>query len=90
MRSIAPTIDKVDRAVFAREPLSDWACELPGHLWPINWPSLEQLEALRAQATLADAIGRPHFVAQTPALLADSLHYEERIHRGQLATRESN
>jgi len=34
---------------------------------------------------------RPRFVAQSPALLADGLHYEQRIaERGQIATREAN
>ena len=37
-----------------------------------------------------DRIDRPQFVAQSPALLADGLHYEERIRRGQLSTREDN
>ena len=34
---------------------------------------------------------RPHFVPQTPALLADGLHYEQRIaERGEIATRAGN
>ena len=90
MRSIAPAIDKVDRAVFERQPLSDWACELPGHTWPEDWPSLAQLEALRLAAIQRDAIDRPEFVVQSPMLLADGLHYEERIRLGRLATRERN
>ncbi|MEZ5461602.1 DUF3025 domain-containing protein [Dokdonella sp.] len=90
MRSIAPAIDKVDREVFARQPLADWACELPDRIWPDDWPSLEQLDALRLGATQADGHGRPVFVAQTPALLADGQHYEERIRLGRLATRERN
>lgn len=90
MRSIAPAINEVDRAVFERQPLADWANELPDQLWPDAWPSLDQLESLRKQAVQSDDIDRPRFVAQSPALLADGLHYEERIQRGQLATREDN
>lgn len=34
---------------------------------------------------------REHFVAQTPTLLSDGLHYEQRIaERGDIATREAN
>ncbi|MGB0134338.1 DUF3025 domain-containing protein [Dokdonella sp.] len=90
MRSIAPAIDKVDRGVFARQPLADWAGELRGELWPEAWPSVEQLDALRQRAIQDDGIDRPRLVAQSPTLLADDLHYEERIRRGQLATRERN
>lgn len=52
-------------------------------------PDLGQLEARRQRMQLHDGIARPEFRAQTPALLADGLHYEARIAvRGVLATRE--
>ena len=57
---------------------------------PQAWPSLVQLEELRQQMQNEDAIARPRFVAQTADLLADGLHYEERIRLGRLATREQN
>jgi len=49
------------------------------------WPSMEQLnDGLSGEASY-------RFVAQTPALLADGLHYEQRIaERGDIATRERN
>lgn len=54
-------------------------------------PPLEMLEEWRRAAQSRDGIVRPAFVAQTPALLADGLHYESRIaERSVLATREDN
>lgn len=50
------------------------------------WPSCEALEA--AAAAEGHAL---RFVAQTPELLADGLHYEQRIAAGRgIATREEN
>lgn len=52
-------------------------------------PDLGQLEGRRQCMQVRDGIARPAFRAQTPALLADGLHYEERIATcGVLATRE--
>lgn len=49
------------------------------------WPSIEQLNACVPRYVAY------RFVAQTPALLADGLHYEQRIaERGEIATREGN
>jgi len=83
MRYRAPPREAVDPAVFGRLPLAAWhdyAALLEG-----AWPSIEQLNrCLPANA-------KHHFVAQTPALLADGLHYEQRIaERGDIATREGN
>src|SRR5262249_16596675 len=48
------------------------------------WPDVAALNARRMTTP-------PYFVAQTPALLADGEHYEQRIFtRGQIATRERN
>ena len=65
-------------------PLLAWrdygAC-LKGDAWPL----IDQLNT----GLPPDAAYR--FVAQTPALLADGLHYEQRIaERGDIATRERN
>lgn len=50
------------------------------------WPDCAALEA----AAAADGLGLK-FVAQTPELLADGLHYEQRIAAGRgIATRETN
>lgn len=84
MRHVAPARGSVDPRVFGRMPLLGWrdhAALLEGAIWP----SIDRLNnGLRA--------GSGHrFVAQTPALLADGLHYEQRIaERGEIATREHN
>jgi hypothetical protein len=84
MRYVAPARGTVDRAVFNRLPLAGWgayAAFLQGPQWPT-------IDALNAHWP-ADA--RERFVAQTPALLADGCHYEQRIaDSGIIATRERN
>ena len=52
--------------------------------------SIAVLNEWRQNAEEADAMARPTFVAQTPQLLSDGLHYEQRIARGALATREGD
>ena len=70
--------------MFARQPLASWrdhAAKLEG----LEWPSIDVLN----DALPMDA--RVRFVAQTPDLLADGMHYEQRIaERGDIATREAN
>jgi hypothetical protein len=85
MRFIAPKRTAVDPEVFTRPPLSHWR-EFSSLLEGVDWPSVNALNAHNAtNATM------PHFVAQTPELLGDGLHYEQRIaERGQIATRERN
>lgn len=53
-----------------------------------QWPSIDTLNAALGDV-LHPRSGMPlHFVEQSPALLADGLHYEQRIHdRGLIATR---
>jgi Protein of unknown function (DUF3025) len=84
VRYRAPPREAIDSAVFDRLPLSAWSDHfslLQGEVWP----SIEQLN----RALPSDA--EYHFAAQTPALLADGLHYEQRIaERGEIATRENN
>ncbi|MGB4859247.1 MAG: DUF3025 domain-containing protein, partial [Dokdonella sp.] len=51
---------------------------------------IDVLNEWRQAAEFADGIVRPQFVAQTSQLLADGLHYEQRIAAGALATREGD
>jgi hypothetical protein len=74
----------VDVDVFLRQPLAGWN-DYASLLQGDAWPSVAQLNGLLP----ADADYR--FAAQTTALLADGLHYEQRIaERRQIATREGN
>ncbi len=75
---------------LARPPLSDWR-PFADLLLPPASPDCALLEIWRRRATDADGIARPAFAAQAPELLADRLHYEQRIaERGLIATREGN
>lgn len=76
--------------VFQRPPLADWASEFATLATDERWPSIADLEALRSAIERNDGIARPHFVAQSRAVLADGLHYEQRIRDGRIATREHN
>jgi hypothetical protein len=70
--------------VFARLPLRAWG-EYANLLRGQAWPGVDGLNA-RLPAGCAY-----RFAAQTPDLLADGLHYEQRIaERGLIATREGN
>ncbi len=84
MRYHAPARGAVDSVVFTRQPLAAWrehAEKLEGR----QWPSIDTLN----EALPTDACVR--FVAQTPELLADGMHYEQRIaERGEIATRQDN
>ncbi|CAM5501289.1 DUF3025 domain-containing protein [Rhodanobacter lindaniclasticus] len=84
MRYLAPSRDAVDPQVFRRMPLAAWrdhAALLEGR----DWPGIEALNRYWPAAA------RERFVAQTPALLADGLHYEQRIaEHGEIATRTGN
>ncbi|MBS0556820.1 MAG: DUF3025 domain-containing protein [Proteobacteria bacterium] len=82
MRFVAPAREVVDPGVFARPPLSQWS-EYEDLLRG-EWPDIAQLNARRSDAS-------SRFVAQTPELLADGEHYEQRIFGcGAIATRERN
>jgi hypothetical protein len=84
MRYHAPLREAVDPAVFDRLPLAAWQ-DHAGLLQGAEWRSIEALN----QHISAGAA--PRFVAQTPELLADGLHYEQRIaERGEIATRTGN
>ena len=84
MRYVAPARSSVDPQVFERLPLVAWR-EYAQLLEGDAWPSIEQLnDCLPVNAAY-------RFVAQTPVLLADGFHYEQRIaERGEIATREGN
>ncbi|MEW9570675.1 DUF3025 domain-containing protein [Rhodanobacter sp. Si-c] len=84
MRYIAPVRDAVDSPVFGRMPLIAWR-EYAGLIEGHDWPSIDALNAARPAGM------RERFAAQTRELLADGLHYEQRIaERGEIATRENN
>jgi Protein of unknown function (DUF3025) len=87
MRFAAPAREAVDPAVFARPPLSQWR-EFGVLLADTAWPDVNALNGFVHNAANAQL---PQFVAQTPELLRDGLHYEQRIaERGQIATRPRN
>lgn len=84
MRYVAPARGLVDAQVFARMPLEAWQ-EYAGLLQDGSWPSIDRLNALWPAKA-----GR-RFVAQNAALLADGMHYEQRIAEcSNIATREGN
>ena len=84
MRYHAPLREAVDPVVFGRLPLAAWR-EHAGLLQGADWPSIETLNNC-----VPDGVPQ-RFVAQTPELLADGLHYEQRIaERGEIATRTGN
>lgn len=84
MRYVAPARGTVDPQVFGRLPLTAWH-EYSELLQGAQWPTLDVLN------TLWPTAARTRFVAQDHALLADGLHYEQRIAEcGKIATREGN
>ena len=84
MKYRAPARGTVDPLVFGRMPLMAWR-EYASLLEGRDWPSIDALNAARPAGM------RECFAAQTRELLADGLHYEQRIaERGQIATRQNN
>ena len=84
MKYIAPARGTVDSTVFGRPPLAAWR-EYADLLEGTAWPSIDELNR-RLPAGMTQC-----FAAQTRELLADGLHYEQRIaERGVIATRERN
>lgn len=81
-RFVAPLRGQVDAGCF-RHPLFDGYGEYQDLLMAPHWPDIEALNA-RMPAS------GPRFVRQDAALLADGLHYEERIAHGRIATRPEN
>jgi hypothetical protein len=90
MRFSSPARETVEPAVFARPPLALWS-PFQELLRGAQWPSVESLNAWVYKAKNVAGSPVPRFVTQTPALLSDGLHYEQRIaEHGQIATREGN
>jgi hypothetical protein len=89
MRFRSPARDAVPRGVFdhpAYAPFLSRAALLVG-----PWPAVEALNANFGAPCHARSAASLRFVAQTPALLTDGLHYETRIHdAGLIATRAAN
>lgn len=86
----APAREDVDRAVFEHPAFAPYRFELD--LLTVDaWPDLVTLNA-RACGLKHAGTGRGlRFVAQTPELLAEGLHYETRIfERGEIPTRTDN
>ncbi len=90
MRFVAPARGSLYASVLQRMPLAGWRAPHAGLLDGPGWPDIDRLERARADAIAADGIARPAFVAQTPVLLADGLHYEQRVAAGRIATRADN
>jgi hypothetical protein len=88
-RYIAPSRAVIAAETFAHPVFDDLAADRDW-LRGAQWPSVAALNAeLAAQAPTAGQ--ELSFVAQTPVLLADGLHYEKRIAEfGRIATREEN
>lgn len=90
MRFIAPPRAEVQAAVFDHPVFAEyqaWRALLVGE----HWPDLAVLSAEVEAATCAAGIAPHRLIAQDPALLADGLHYEQRIAAsGGIATRRDN
>lgn len=89
-RFVAPLRAEVDAQVWTRPPLADFGAAYPWLCGP-DWPSLAQLNE-RLAGRLHPQTGRTlQFVAQTPQLLRDGLHYEQRsFQSGAISTRVDN
>lgn len=84
MRYVAPARGVVDPQMFARMPLAAWH-QFGTLLQGVEWPSLADLNALWPSSIPT------RFVAQDALLLADGMHYEQRIAAcGAIATRTGN
>ncbi len=84
MRYVAPPRGTVDPATFGRPPLSLWR-DYADLIESAEWPSIDALNQRLPPG------GSHRFVVQTPQLLADGQHYEQRIaEHGAIATRENN
>ena len=90
MRFHAPQRLAVDPLVWQRPPLLDFVRDYPWLSGP-DWPSIDTLNDLLAGRSHA-VTGLPlRFVEQTPLLLRDGLHYEQRsFESGAISTRADN
>src|SRR5688572_3248781 len=87
---ISPQRENVNRHIFKHPVFNDVARYLP---WAESeqWPTVESLN-LPSETLVHAYTGTPLvFERQTPELVLDGMHYEQRIYqRGQIATRENN
>lgn len=81
-RFVPPPRGQVEAACFDHPLLAPFA-RWRGLLGGPRWPDMATLNA-------AVPVQGCRFVAQDAALLADGLHYEQRIAQGRIATREAN
>jgi hypothetical protein len=89
-RFVAPMRGAVEPQCFDA-PLFDGFRAHSGWFLDAQWPSIEVLDAALAGRIHPMSSQVLHFVEQTPALLEDGLHYEQRIfERGAIATRAGN
>lgn len=81
-RFVPPLRGQVDAACFGHPllaPFASWQALIQAP----DWPDM-------AEFNVAATVPGKQFVAQTDALLADGLHYEQRIAQGRIATRSEN
>ncbi len=87
---ISPLRENVNKHIFKHPVFNDVAGFLP---WAESeqWPTVESLNS-SGQSLIHAYTGMPLvFERQTADLVADGMHYEQRIYqRGQIATRENN
>lgn len=89
-RYVAPARGAVDPRCFDA-PIFDGFRAHADWLTGPEWPSLATMNAALAGARHSFSDVPLRFAEQTPALLADGLHYEQRIdQRGEIATRADN
>ena len=89
-RFVAPARADVPRERFQAPIFAGFAHDA-GLLDGWEWPAIDTLNAALGEVRHPHSGAPLQFVEQTPALLADGLHYETRIHdRGQIATRAAN
>ncbi|MDH4382347.1 MAG: DUF3025 domain-containing protein [Gammaproteobacteria bacterium] len=90
MRFQSPARDTLPAARLNHPIFAPFAAYRPLLEGP-QWPALEALSHYWASPLHRFSALPLRFVAQTPALTADGLHYEERIYtRGEIATRLEN
>jgi hypothetical protein len=89
-RHVAPARAAVDPRRFESPIFAAWH-HYAGWLADDAWPGVADLDAALGGALHPHSGAVLRFVEQTPALLDDGLHYEQRIHaHGRIATRAAN
>lgn len=89
-RFVAPARETLDPRVFDAPIFREFR-DQAAWLREARWPVVTQLDAALGAPRHPYGESTLRFVEQSPALLADGLHYEARIHRlGAIATRPEN